>query len=118
MAAPLAPRMRCLLHALVLGLAITLASPGTGAAGSNLRCGNRLVSDGDRMDEVHRLCGEPTFRTTSTEYVSFETGAGVVVTRAVAVETWTYNRGPRAFVRYLTFRDGRLVHVAEGSYGY
>lgn len=115
---PAALRARRSLAAALLGLALLCASPGPAAAASNLRCGSRLVSDGDPMDEVYRLCGQPTFRTTSTEYVSFETGAGVVVTRAVVIETWTYNRGPREFLRYLTFRDGRLVHVTEGSYGY
>jgi hypothetical protein len=87
-------------------------------AGSSLRCGNRLVSDGAPIDEVFRRCGEPTFRSFSTEFVSFETPSGVVVTREVPVETWTYNRGPREFVRYLTFRNGHLVRVVEGDYGY
>lgn len=87
-------------------------------AGSNLRCGNRLVSDGDPMEEVFRRCGEPTFRTASTDYISVETAPGVVVTRSIPVETWTYNRGPREFVRYLKFRNGRLAQVTEGGYGY
>jgi len=97
---------------------LVVVAPRGGEARSTLRCGNRLVNDGDQMDEVYRLCGGPTFRSFSTEYVSFETTAGVVVTKAIAIETWTYNRGPREFVRYLEFRDGRLVHITEGNYGY
>jgi hypothetical protein len=99
-----------------LVLSVVLASPAH--AGSSLRCGNRLVSDGSSMDEVFRRCGEPTFRTVSREFVSFETPSGVVVTREIPVETWTYNRGPREFVRYLTFRNGHLLRVSEGDYGY
>ena len=41
----------------------------------------------------------------------------VAVTRAVVIERWVYDRGPRQFVRYLTFEDGVLVAIDEGSYG-
>jgi len=35
--------------------------------------------------------------------------------RAVPVEHWIYSRGAKQFVRVLTFRDGRLVAIDEGS---
>jgi len=35
--------------------------------------------------------------------------------RAVPVEHWIYRRGAKQFVRVLTFRDGRLVAIDEGS---
>jgi hypothetical protein len=101
---------------LAIVAALALAVPAH--AGGGLRCGNRLVNVGDRVDEVFRRCGEPTFRTFSIESVSLETAPGLFVTRQVQVETWTLNRGPREFIRYLTFRDGRLVRVDEGDYGY
>ena len=102
--------------ALALATSVALAVPAH--AGGGLRCGNRLVNVGDRIDEVFRRCGGPTFRTFSIESVSVETSPGVFVTRQVQVETWTLNRGSREFIRYLTFRDGRLVHIDEGDYGY
>ena len=34
------------------------------------------------------------------------------------IETWTYNFGPRAFLRRLKFVDGRLVKIVTGGYGY
>ena len=101
---------------LVVLAALALAAPAH--AGGGLRCGNRLVDVGDRIDEVFRRCGEPTFRTFSIESVSVETAPGLFVTRQVQVEVWTVNRGPRTFIRYLTFRDGRLVRLDEGDYGY
>jgi hypothetical protein len=117
----IARRREAVLRA-TLALAATLllcaGLDATAHAGSSLRCGNRLVSDGSPIDEVFKRCGQPTFRTVSSEFVSFETPSGVVVTREIPVETWTYNRGPREFVRYLTFRNGHLVRVAEGDYGY
>jgi hypothetical protein len=103
--------------AAALSVATVLAARPAGANGG-LRCGNRLVNVGDRIDEVFRRCGEPTFRSFSIESVSVETAPGLFVTRQVQVETWTVNRGPRTFIRYLTFRDGRLVRVDEGDYGY
>jgi hypothetical protein len=102
-------------------LAVGLVADGVAAparAADTLRCGNRLVRDGDTQDEVFRRCGKPAFRNFSTELISFETASGFVVTKAVPVETWTYNRGPREFVRYLKFRDGRLVRIVAGGYGY
>ncbi|MEW6269580.1 MAG: DUF2845 domain-containing protein [Thermodesulfobacteriota bacterium] len=105
--------------ALAAALAVLVVCAATDVrAGGTLRCGNRLVRDGDPIEEVHRRCGDPTFRSFSTEYVSFESASGFVVTKAVPVETWTYNRGPREFIRYLKFRDGRLASIIEGDYGY
>lgn len=106
------------LAALVLLLLTLLASHVAEAGRGGLRCGNRLVNGGERIDEVFRRCGEPSFRDFSTEYISFEASPGVFVSKEVAIETWTYNRGPREFVRYLKFRDGRLVRITQGDYGY
>jgi len=105
---------------LLVAGALLLAVPDAQARvhGGSLRCGNRLVHEGDQMDDVFRRCGAPTFRNFSTEYISFETAPGFFVNKAVAIETWTYNRGPREFTRYLEFRDGALVRITEGNYGY
>ena len=111
-------RRRGIRPALLALAAILGTAPAPSLAGSSWRCGNRLVSDGDEISEVARKCGEPTFRTTSVEFVTVHPSPGVEVTRAVPVEVWTYNRGPREFVRYLSFRQGRLVDLTEGDYGY
>ncbi len=111
---------RLLVLACAGALVAALVAPGDvrpALAGDTMRCGKRLVRTGHPQDEVLRRCGEPMSRSFSTELVSFETASGLVVTRAVPVETWTYNRGPREFVRYLKFRDGRLIRVVVGDYG-
>jgi hypothetical protein len=103
----------------VLALLCTAGSPRVAEARrGGLRCGNRLVNLGDSIDQVFRRCGQPTFRKFETEYVSFETAPGFFVNRPIAIEIWTYNRGPHQFVRYLKFREGDLVEVDEGTYGY
>jgi hypothetical protein len=75
------------------------------------------VGRGNVIEEVYALCGEPMGRTTSTEFITVKVSCDVTVTRAVQVEEWVYNRGPKQFMRYLTFRDGTLVEIDEGGYG-
>jgi hypothetical protein len=81
-------------------------------------CGGRLVGPGAPIEDVYALCGDPTFRAASTEFVTRHFRCGVDVTRPVLIEQWTYNPGPQQFVRVLTFCDGTLLDIVEGSYGY
>jgi hypothetical protein len=101
-------------------LAAVLIAPSTASAwpvGSSFRCGSRLIGPGQTVDDVYALCGDPTDRAVSTELVTFRVAPDVAVTRPVVVDVWTYDRGPQQFVRFLTFRNGVLVDVDEGSYG-
>ena len=104
------------LAALLVGL-VLLGHMRPALAASSLRCSSRLVGEGQTIAEVYDRCGEPTERTVSTEFVTVRVSCDVTVTRAVPVEYWTYNLGPKQFVRYLTFRDGTLIAIDEGSYG-
>ena len=99
-------------------LALALISRVTPALAANSwRCAARLVGAGQSIADVYDLCGEPTARAVTTELVTVRPSCRVAVTRAVPVERWTYNLGPRQFVRYLTFREGTLVEIDEGGYG-
>ena len=98
--------------------AVLLSRAVPAIAASSWHCGSRLVGTGQSVDDVYDLCGEPESRTASTEFITRHLPCGVDVTRAVLVESWIYNLGPKRFVRYLTFRDGTLVRIDEGSYGY
>jgi hypothetical protein len=110
--------MRVLTKLAGLLVGLVLLSPAYPAlAASSWRCGSRLVGEGETIDDVYERCGEPTDRTVSMEFVTVRVSCDVSVTRAVPVENWTYDRGPKQFVRYLTFRDGTLVAIDEGSYG-
>jgi hypothetical protein len=105
--------------ALLAAAWLAIGPPSVASASSSWRCGTRLVQLGSAPAEIHRRCGPPTDRSWALEYVPVRvSGGGGEILRAVAVEVWTYNRGPRQFVRYLTFRDGRLADVCEGWYGY
>jgi hypothetical protein len=95
-----------------------------GAGADSFRCGTRLVSDGDSMDKVAALCGEPTniqrhevlqrqlrWYRGRPYYSSLEPVP-------VPVEYWTYNLGPSKLMRRLKFEDGLLVDVETLSHGY
>jgi len=108
-----------LLPGLVLGT--LLAAP---AYADSMRCGNRLVSDGDTRSQVLQLCGEPTevhtrsilrrpqFRLNGHLFFS---GVGF---EELPVEIWTYNLGPYQFMRRIKFVDGLIEDIETLGYGF
>ena len=102
--------------AIILPLTVRPALGWPIGAGS-WRCGARIVGEGQTTRDVYDLCGEPTDRAFTTDFVTIRIDRDVAVTRPVTFERWLYDRGPNQFVRYLTFRDGVLVAIDEGSYG-
>ena len=90
-------------------VACLLGASSVAHAGS-LRCGGRLVKEGDSTGEVQMKCGEPTTRDRRIEFLD---GASSSVT----IDTWMYNLGPTDFVRILTFVNGTLRRIDTGDYG-
>ena len=85
-----------------------------------MRCGKRLVSDGDSMYLVQARCGQPDDATHWVEYRAVRVRVGNIwVDRTVEVkyERWTYDFGTDRLIRYALFEDGRLVRVETGPYG-
>ncbi len=72
-------------------------------------CDHSVLRTGMSTFDVLALCGEPAFQD-----LAVEVWAG----GEVVVEIWTYDFGPRAFVRFLKFLDGKLAKIETGSYGY
>jgi hypothetical protein len=96
----------------------------THAYADGLRCGNKLVVDGDTPAKVRTLCGEPTevSRRDIMQRPSFVRDGRVYHFGAesvlVPVELWTYNFGPNKLMRRLKFVDGRLEEIETLGYGY
>ncbi len=107
------------------------------ASGSSFRCDGKLISVGVSKYEVLSKCGEPTFSNTRYErrikrdfyrdlFRSREIDRRepelyrepLFVEEEVVIEEWTYNLGPRSFIRYLIFENGRLVDILTGDYGF
>jgi hypothetical protein len=101
----------------VLRLLLLLAALVFAADAHALRCGNRIVTTGDRDFQVIERCGEP-FWTNSYSELHVTGLDGPVEHRAERVyEEWFYNFGPRSLVQRLVFADGRLVKIESAGYG-
>jgi len=113
----------------MLGGGLLLPEPG--AASDGLRCGTKLVQEGDSQYEVKTLCGVPDDVQQRTESRRVQravqrpcahgTGSCVVVIDdyvEVVIHEWIYDFGPRRFLQYLTFEGGQLVDVRSGPYGH
>jgi len=102
-------------------LGIVLA---TSAHADSMRCGNRLVGEGDTRSMVLELCGEPTevqtrsilrrptFRLNGRLYFS---GDGF---EELPVEVWTYNLGPYQLMRRIKFVDGLIEQIETLGHGF
>lgn len=89
-----------------------------------MRCGTKLLREGDTRDAVRSLCGEPSdvqarsiLRRPYYDYkgriVYF--GDGLV---EIPVEIWTYNFGPFKLMRRVRFVDGFIEDIETLGYGY
>lgn len=74
------------------------------ALADTLRCGNDLVSTGDRAFEVERKCGTPAHR----GLVGYDLGPQA--RRESVVEEWVYGPNNGSF-SILTFEGARLVRI-------
>lgn len=98
-----------------------------------MRCGSRLISEGDPGDKVINECGPPTSVDSweeerynyydrlppSSQFREFERYGNSYRVRAfIRVEIWTYNYGPSRFLDYVRLENGIVRKVFSGSYGY
>lgn len=88
-----------------------------------MRCGNKLVTEGDYSVEVIHKCGDPDYVSEWIEYhyeashFNYHTlGEGRRV--PVLIEEWTYNFGPRRLMRRLRFKKGKLQTIHTMHYGF
>ena len=88
----------------------------------SLRCGSQLVGDGDSMDEVLALCGEPVKRTRTwmTRQPRFEYGGRDIPfpgTEDVPVDVWTYDFGSSRLMRRIRFVAGKVESIETLEHG-
>lgn len=108
----------------LIGLAVLAGSMALPAHADGMRCGARLIRDGDARAEVRAFCGEPVDVQTRTilrrPVYNFQgrlvySGDGLI---EIPVETWTYNFGPNKLMRRVRFVDGIVDEVETLGYGY
>lgn len=84
-----------------------------------MRCGTRIVKEGDyALDVLHR-CGEPEYLEQSVDYRYRSVYYGYAPSLVpVTIEVWTYNFGPNRLMRRLRFENGELKSIRTLGYGY
>lgn len=109
---------------LLIGLTVVAAAIAVPAHADGMRCGSRLIRDGDARAEVRAFCGEPADVQTRSilRRPVYNIGGrigyfgdGLV---EIPVETWTYNFGPNKLMRRVRFVDGIVEDVETLGYGY
>ena len=92
-----------------------------------LRCGSKLVNDGDHMAKILKYCGEPTVVQVRTIVRGYDGGYhrsrygrdyAYGSHNEIIVEEWTYNFGPRKFMQTIIFENGLVVSVRQLRSGY
>lgn len=121
-----APRgiVRSMRTPFLIGVAFIAAALAAPAHADGMRCGGRLIRDGDVRAEVKAFCGDPVDVQTRTilrrpsydfrgRFLGY--GDGLI---EIPVETWTYNFGPNKLMRRVRFIDGVVDEVETLGYGY
>lgn len=121
------------LVALFIGICTLLGSAGLVIPAETMRCGSRIISEGDPKDRVLSECGPPSDVQAWEEeryyyydapppsylYKEYEYyGNAYRVKVHVNVEVWTYNYGPSRFIDYVRIENGRVRRIYSGGYGY
>lgn len=102
--------------------------------GSALRCGVRLITEGDTKSRVLAECGEPEYVEVWEEERIFRYNPWSAydyylndddayrkpryAREYVQVEEWTYNHGPHRFMDHVRFENGRVKEIFSGQYGH
>ena len=82
------------------------------------QCDGAFPSIGSTKSEVFSRCGEPTLKEERNEKTVAGADKGSKREIATVVEQWTYNLGPRKFMRIFTFKNGKITDIKTGGYGY
>ena len=108
----------------------------TDARASSIRCGVRLITEGDHKAKVLAECGKPDYVELREEervyrfsrhpnYDNYEyergdygDGGPYRIKELVIIEEWTYNHGRSRFMDHLTLENGVVVDITSGDYGY
>ena len=94
----------------------------SGASADSVRCGSKLITEGDPIEKVREYCGEPTEtqRTWMTRQPRFEYGGQEIPfegSEDVPVDLWTYDFGPNKLVRRIRFIAGKVDSIETREHG-
>lgn len=102
----------------VILLAAFFIAVNTISEAASFRCGNRVISDGDRKYDVIMKCQRPLF----SDYIEKEVIRRVSENEwrkfSVQQELWLYNYGPASLMRLMVFENEKLMEIRTLGYGY
>jgi len=107
------------LRAAFIALLVLVTSP---ASADSMRCGSKLIVQGDPIEKVLLNCGEPksTYRTWIVRQPRYYVGSNEYVfpgEEDVPVDLWTYDFGRGQLIRRLRFVAGELESIETLGYG-
>lgn len=98
---------------ILLPLLLLLAS----ADACAMRCGSRVISNGDQDFQVRERCGAPFWTDAYSDLEIIGAYGPIERQSSVQIDVWYYNFGPRQLMRRLVFRDGQLLREDTLGYG-
>ncbi len=109
-------------HAHVGVLACLGLLAATEAGADSMRCGSKLISDGDPVDKVLQYCGEPTSQTRTwiVRQPRFKVGSEEYPfpgEEEVPVDLWTYDLGPNKLMRRVRIVAGVVDTIETLEHG-
>ena len=94
----------------------------TAATADTLRCGSKLISEGDPIEKVLEYCGEPVARSRTwiTRQPRFEYGGQEIPfpgSEDVPVDLWTYDFGASKLMRRIRLVAGKVESIETLGHG-
>ncbi|MGB5832961.1 MAG: DUF2845 domain-containing protein [Thiohalocapsa sp.] len=88
-----------------------------------LRCGTKVVSEGDSTMLLLRNCGQPTLKEQFVDRIPVRTYDKVHNKYYTAYDeqpydVWTYNFGTQRFIQRITIKGGKIHRIESQGYGY
>ncbi len=92
------------------------------ASADTMRCGSKLISEGDTQEKVLQYCGEPADqkRTWIVRKPRFEVGGQEYSFNGeeeVPVDLWTYDFGPNKLMRRVRMVAGKVDSIETLEHG-
>ncbi|SNB45213.1 DUF2845 domain-containing protein [Geobacter sp. DSM 9736] len=106
----------CLLVVLSVGEGNAMSGPPGLHGIEQFACRGVPVEPGDTREEVIGKCGEPAWRDVRVETLEEEDLDNGLISGVT--EEWIYEFGHDQLLEFLRFRDGRLVTLHTGNYGF
>jgi hypothetical protein len=108
--------------ALIIAVAVGALLLSPAAAADALRCGSKLITEGDTQEKVLQYCGEPVEkkRTWITRQPRFELGGREIPfegSEDVPVDLWTYDFGSSKLMRRIRFVAGKVDSIETLEHG-